>query len=225
MPYENPWTNLDDKDANIHLEKPDFSERMGTTPLWGTYIHSEYTFYTQTITPTSSGQYQFVFFPELELQKPVMDTGAYTLLIDWIKTPTVVSTDTIDLHKKIIQFWHRYDMLSQLNKLSEREDDWDGYGSKKPTESTVNYAKHLMEELFDAINQVGSAWDPPIISSDQDGYVTAAWYEEERELHIQIGENVAEYIQVWGTNIDTEMHVDFLYADDYCTLWEWLMNE
>ena len=44
-------------------------------------------------------------------------------------------------------------------------------------------------------------------------------------MHIQIGETVAEYIQVWGINIDTEMHVDFLIRDDYLTLWEWLLDE
>ena len=36
----------------------------------------------------------------------------------------------------------------------------------------------------------------PFISSDEDGNVTVEWCGEGRRLHIQIGETVAEYIQV-----------------------------
>ena len=67
-------------------------------------------------------------------------------------------------------------------------------------------------------------WLTPFISSDEDGYITAEWHKEKRQLHIQIGEGEAEYIQVWGINIDTEMHVDFLRGHDYLPLWEWLID-
>jgi len=78
--------------------------------------------------------------------------------------------------------------------------------------------------LFDSIISAGHPWHTPFISSDEDGNVTVEWSGENRRLHIQIGENEAEYIQVWGTNIDTEMHVDFLSRADYQMLWEWLFD-
>ena len=81
-----------------------------------------------------------------------------------------------------------------------------------------------MEDLLNTIISAEHSWITPFISSDADGYITAEWYEEEQELHIQIGENEAEYLQVWGTNIDSEMHEDFLSRDDYLTLWEWLLH-
>ena len=67
-------------------------------------------------------------------------------------------------------------------------------------------------------------WITPFISSNEDGYITAEWYEEERELHILIRENEAEYLQVWGINIYTEMHEDFFSREDYLRLWDWLLH-
>ena len=92
----------------------------------------------------------------------------------------------------------------RFDVLTQREDNWDEYDSKKPTKLTLVRAENLIGELFDSIISVGHPWLTPFISSDEDGFITAAWYEEERELHILIGENEAEYLQVWGTNIDTD---------------------
>ena len=126
-------------------------------------------------------------------------------------------------YKTNTQYLHRLEILDRFDVLVQREDNWDEYDSKKPTQLTLAHAKHLMEELFDSIIFAEHSWITPFISSDEDGYITAEWYEEERELHIQIGENEAEYLQVWGTNIDTEMHEGFLNPDSYLTLWEWLL--
>ena len=126
--------------------------------------------------------------------------------------------------KDFTQYLLRQEILDRFTVLVQREDNWDGYDSKKPTELTLTHAKNLMEEFLDSIISAGYSWRTPFISSDEDGNVTAEWYEEERQLHIQIGENEVEYIQVWGTNIDTEMHVDFLNRDNYQTLWEWLID-
>lgn len=130
-----------------------------------------------------------------------------------------------DPHKTSDQYYlHRSKILDRFDVLAQRKGNWDGYQSKKPTQLTLNHAKFLMEDLLDTIISAEHPWTTPFISSDEDGYITAEWYEGERELHIQIGENEAEYIQVWGTNIDTEMHVDSLIQDNYQALWEWLLD-
>ncbi|MCE2402847.1 hypothetical protein J4G08_18420 [Candidatus Poribacteria bacterium] len=115
-------------------------------------------------------------------------------------------------------------LSERFDALAQREDNWDGYDSKKPTKLTLVRAENLIRELFDSIISAGHPWHTPFISSDEDGNVTVEWSGENRRLHIQIGENEAEYIQVWGTNIDTEMHVDFLSRADYQMLWEWLFD-
>ena len=136
------------------------------------------------------------------------------------------STYAADVSKQVIHSWKpKRDILQRFDVLAQREDNWDGYDSKKPTESTIVHAKNLIGEFLEAITSAGYSWLTPFVSSDEDGNVTVEWSEEKRRLHIQIGENEAEYIQVWGINIDTEMHVDFLNRDDYLTLWEWLIDE
>ena len=114
-------------------------------------------------------------------------------------------------------------LSERFDVLAHREDNWDGYDSKKPTKKTLVRAENLIIELFNSIISAGHPWLTPFITSDEDGYVTVEWYEDERELHLLIGENEAEYLQVWGINIDTEMHIDFLNRADYLLLWEWLV--
>lgn len=116
-------------------------------------------------------------------------------------------------------------LSERFDALAQREDNWDGYDSKKPTKLTLVRAENLIGELFDSIISAGHSLRTPFISSDEDGNVTVEWSGENRRLHIQIREDEAEYIQVWGTNIDTEMHVDFLSRADYLMLWEWLLDE
>ena len=119
----------------------------------------------------------------------------------------------------------------EMRKISERfkilalrENNWDDYNSAKPSEFILRHAQNLIEELLDHIVSAGYRWYFPFISSDEDGYITVEWYEEERELHLLIAENEVEYLQIWGTNIDTEMREGILSSDDYLTLWEWLFH-
>ena len=96
--------------------------------------------------------------------------------------------------------------------------------SKKPSELALNNAKLMMKELLDAVISAGHSWLTPFISSDEDGYITVAWYNGKHELHLEISENEVEYITVWGIKIDTEMDVGVLNRDNYLTLWEWLLD-
>lgn len=142
-------------------------------------------------------------------------------------TPSSGSAKTYsaEVSKRVIPPWKpKREILERFDVLAQREDNWDGYDSKKPTQSTLYHARCLIEELFDYTASAGYSWLTPFISSDEDGYITVEWYEEERELHLLIGENEAEYLRVWGTNIDTDMDEGFLNRDNYLTLWEWLFH-
>ena len=116
------------------------------------------------------------------------------------------------------QLSERFDILAQ------REDNWDGYDSRKPTKKTLVRAENLIGELFDSIISAGHPWHVPFISSDEDGYITAAWHNGERELHIEIDENQAEYTKIWGTELDMKMEIDALKPDNFLTHWEWLID-
>lgn len=118
----------------------------------------------------------------------------------------------------------KLEISDQFDILAQREDNWDRHGSPKPTDLTLAHAKVVIGALLDAVISAGHRCDTPSISSDEDGDVTVVWYEGERQLHLQIREHEAEFFKVWGTNIDTEMDVDFLKPDNYLTLWEWLID-
>ena len=111
-----------------------------------------------------------------------------------------------------------------LDVIDQREDNWDGYESQSPNKLSLNNARQFMNEFVDAIVSEGEVpLTPSLISSDEDGHITVEWHGEGRQLHLQIEEDEIDYIQVWGPNIDTEMHVDTLHSKDYLTLWKWLL--
>lgn len=117
----------------------------------------------------------------------------------------------------------RRKILEQFEVISHREFNWDGYESKKPNKLSLNHAKYLMEEFLHAVVTEGHSWITPLISSDEDGNISVEWYGEGRQLHFQIEEKTVVYIQVWGPNIETEMHVDTLNRKDYLKIWKWLL--
>ena len=116
-------------------------------------------------------------------------------------------------------------LSERFDALAQREDNWDGYDSKKPTKLTLVRAENLIGELFDSIISAGHPWLTPFISSDEDGYVTAAWHKGERELHLEIEENEVEYTRIWGSNHDMKMEIASFNPDNSLTLWEWLIDE
>lgn len=89
----------------------------------------------------------------------------------------------------------------------------------KASQQRIAYFQNLLLQLRVFVTSVGYRCDTPSISSDGDGYVTAVWYKNERQLHLQIGEHEAEYFKVWETNIGTEMEVDCLTHEEYLPLW------
>lgn len=127
--------------------------------------------------------------------------------------------------QQTLQDSQKREISERFAVLSQREDDWDERGSKKPTQPILVYAERLIVGLQDIITSAGHKWLTPFISSDEDGYITVSWYREKRTLHIEIEENEAEYTKIWRVNADMKMESDFLDRDNYLTLWKWLLDE
>jgi len=145
--------------------------------------------------------------------------------------------DKTDLHKlidgfylytyqKTAQYSQKHKLLERLAVIAQREDDWDGYDSKKPNESTINRAKHFIEELLD--NDFISARLPqlePFICSDEDGYITFECYNDKRSLCFDIQENETRYTKIWRTSDNTMTQTDSLKWENHLTLWKWFLDE
>ena len=164
----------------------------------------------------------YTWYPSYDVYQETIDVQRISDATLWRNLSHILQQR--DLTQETVQDSQKRKVSERFAVLAQRENNWDGYGSKKPTELTLSHAENLIEELFDTIISAEHPWIPPFISSDEDGYVTVEWYEEERELHLLVGENEAEYLRVWGTNIDTNMDEGFLNRDNYLALWEWLFH-
>ena len=110
----------------------------------------------------------------------------------------------------------------KLHEIAEREDNWDGKESKKPSPLVLYQAHNTVEYFLYSVVNSGRLWSPPFVSSDEDGHITIQWNHGDHELHIEIGEEETEYIKVWGLNIEHEMHLGILKEKEFLNLWDWL---
>ena len=136
---------------------------------------------------------------------------------DLLKKPNVVSSK-LDLR---IQ---QDEISKQFDVVKEWKESWSEHGLEKPNDLTISHAETVIETLLSLIISADYRFITPFISGDGDGNVTAIWYNQKRQLHLKIGENDVEYFKVWGTNINTEMEVDFLKFEHCLELWKWLIN-
>lgn len=110
----------------------------------------------------------------------------------------------------------------KLLKIAERENNWDGKGSKKPSLHVQSKAHITLENFLYSIVNSGRLWLTPFVSSDENGHITIQWNSGDHELHIEISDEGAEYIKVWGVNIEHEMHLGILKGKEFFSLWDWL---
>jgi hypothetical protein len=72
-------------------------------------------------------------------------------------------------------------LLNDLNYLSNLNDDWDGYESKKPNLSSIEMAKKLIKMLFFLNKKF-----PKEIFSNPDGFIIIKWRDKDFRLLIQV---------------------------------------
>lgn len=153
----------------------------------------------------------------------------YIILLPRNRTIANVAPEISD--RTITQYWQTEKLPDIQRKISDqfysirqRQDNWDNRGSLKPNRVSLSNAQGIIEDLLSSVIAEGYIWLTPFISSDEDGNITIEWHKGQYELHIEVREDEAEYIKVWGTNIENEMHLDFLDKCHYLALWDWLLH-
>lgn len=133
--------------------------------------------------------------------------------------------------REVTRYWQHEKLPAIYRKISEqfsgirlRQDNWDECDSEKANKLSLSYAEGIISALLSSVIDAGYLWLTPCISSDEDGNITMEWHKGQHELHIEVSEDEVEYIKVWGTNIEHEMHLDFLEKNNYLTLWDWLLH-
>lgn len=110
----------------------------------------------------------------------------------------------------------------KLQRIGEREKNWDNKGSKNPSDLVLSKAHITLENFLYSVVNSGRLWITPFVSTDEDGHITIQWNSGQHELHIEISEEGAEYIKIWGINIEHEMHLGILKRKEFINLWDWL---
>ena len=140
----------------------------------------------------------------------------------WIvESPT---TDTSWKHSYKNTIWA--EILERFNVIAQRQDNWDGLESKKPIEESLVRAKRLIEKLLDDLLSAGYSWHmfKPLISCDEDGYITVRWRGKGRRLQLRIEEDEVRYIKSWRENNKRKARACRTCSDNCFDIWEWLMN-
>ncbi len=170
-------------------------------------------------------------------------SGRYSILEDEGRKVVVVSLGEeystnagrrapLSLVRRFYKGWQKssYSVLlenfkEKLRIIAEREDNWDGKMSKKPSILAVSKAHIMLDDFLSSVVNSGRLWKTPFVSSGEDGHITIQWNSGDHELHIEVSEEGAEYIKVWGSNIEHEMHLGVLEQTKFLHLWDWLSGE
>lgn len=83
-------------------------------------------------------------------------------------------------------------------------------------------ATKFLHSLFDRATKLGS-WVPPHITKGETGEVVFEWWRSTKKITLYFGSTDAEYIKVWGMDIENEMESGELVDGWPVTaLWLWL---
>lgn len=109
----------------------------------------------------------------------------------------------------------------QLDRIALLPDDWDGHGSVRPNSLAVENARQFLEEAYRQSEVVGG-WQPPHISSSEDGEIVFEWWHVNRKLTIYVGPQELTYLKSWGPHVVHDMEDGALPEDGISSLWTWL---
>jgi hypothetical protein len=117
------------------------------------------------------------------------------------------------------------DTLAKLKNLLTLKPGWNGYDSLAPNPDAVLHAENWIGRLFLEVADLGRPWIKPNVIADANGDVVFEWWHGKKKLTVYIEAESAEYVQVWGTNIHSEMSNGDAEPISTCrALWLWLTS-
>ncbi len=116
------------------------------------------------------------------------------------------------------------DVFTKLDNLLMGSSK-DGYNLPAPEHFVVTYAKNWIKKLFLEVDKLGLLWVNPHIATNADGEVVFEWWYGTRKLTIYIEDECAEYIQVWGNDMNSAISDGDANTSMICrSLWIWLLS-
>ncbi|WP_445634546.1 hypothetical protein NSTC745_06369 [Nostoc sp. DSM 114161] len=91
---------------------------------------------------------------------------------------------------------------------------------------TYKYTIQWLDKLRDVVTANQMWWCEPLVNLGIDSEIVFEWWHESKKLTVCILGNTAEYIKVWGTDIDNEMeNGSATLPAELTDLWKWLDRE
>jgi hypothetical protein len=91
--------------------------------------------------------------------------------------------------------------------------------------TTLATAQRWLDNLNALVAKQQLDWLDPLVNPSPNGEIVLEWWHGSRKLTIYIDSDSAEYVQVWGADIDREMADGSAnQASDVETLWRWLVG-
>lgn len=109
-----------------------------------------------------------------------------------------------------------------LRKLQNLPANWDGFGSVKPNTRSIELAFGYLPRIYAETITTGSNWHLPSVSASEAGEVVFEWWNGALKLSVYFRHDRAEFIRVWGTDIENEMDDGIVREGDFAELWKWL---
>ena len=113
-------------------------------------------------------------------------------------------------------------IVKRIDAISERPENWDEFGAEAPNKIAVSNSKKIIKDWISKVIYSGYTWKIPYISSDEEGFITLEWYNDNRQLHIEIGDIDSEYIKFERTDTGSKITDGSLDTDIYISLWKWI---
>jgi len=156
---------------------------------------------------------------------------AITSLLGFYGTSEVLSVsepqfplDTAGIVERIVKEALK-ETLARLKNLLTLHAGWNGYDALAPNPDAVLHAENWIGRLFLEVADSGRSWIRPNVIADANGDVVFEWWCGKKKLTVYIGDESAEYVKVWGTDIHSEMSEGDAEAISTCrALWLWLMS-
>ena len=94
---------------------------------------------------------------------------------------------------------------ARIRGLMTWEAGWNGYGAPAPNSRAVEHALGWVRALYNDMSDLGLSWIEPNVTASADGEVVFEWWSGGKKLTVYVGDGSAEYVQVWGADVDQEM--------------------
>jgi hypothetical protein len=108
-----------------------------------------------------------------------------------------------------------------IQQVSQRQDNWDGCGSDRPSEAACSRAVTEASAFVDVAFTADLGWQDPYVGSNESGEVSLEWWRGEKRLTIYVGSEDMHYVCSWGPDINNTMDAGLLTPEGFLQKWRW----